>query len=368
MQQFDAATRRGSPINIERITKTFGSVTAVNDVSMEIAAGEFLALLGPSGSGKTSILMGLAGFDLPSSGRITMEGRDVTYLPANRRNLGMVFQKYTLFPHMSVRDNVAFPLKMRGVDKNERRRRADVALETVRLSAFGDRMPAQLSGGQQQRVALARAIVYEPGVLLMDEPLSALDKNLREEMQLEIKRLHAELGVTILFVTHDQSEALHMADRIAVLKDGRIQQIGTPAELYHQPENLFVAGFMGDMNIFPARVRSVDSEGSAELDVAGGATWECKCANKVKAGDSAHIALRPEHMVVVRPDATSSLRASLVDRVFSGPSCLYIARTDSGHDIRVWQATANTDFSLQVGSPIFIAAQPGAGRAYREGA
>ncbi|MGI4954096.1 MAG: ABC transporter ATP-binding protein, partial [Janthinobacterium lividum] len=212
-------------ITISRLVKRFGPVIAVDAVDLDIPAGEFFALLGPSGSGKTTILMSIAGFDFPDSGSIHVGGRDVTFLPPQKRDLGMVFQRYTLFPHMSVAENVAFPLKMRGVNRADREKRAREALATVRLGSLGDRRPAQLSGGQQQRVALARAIVYRPPVLLMDEPLSALDKNLREEMQLEIKHLQRDLGMTIVFVTHDQTEALTMADRVSVLDGGKLQQI-----------------------------------------------------------------------------------------------------------------------------------------------
>ncbi|HEV7415172.1 MAG TPA: ABC transporter ATP-binding protein, partial [Tianweitania sediminis] len=251
MPQAASPHSKGALIEIRGLGKRFGSVVAVDDVSLTIDAGEFVALLGPSGSGKSTVLMSVAGFERPTAGQILIDGVDCTGLPPNKRNIGMVFQHYTLFPHLSVGDNVAFPLKMRGIGKAERRRQAEQALEVVRLSGYAERMPKQLSGGQQQRVALARAIVYNPRVLLMDEPLSALDKNLREEMQIEIKRLHAELGFTVVFVTHDQGEALTMADRIAILKAGRLQQVSPARSLYERPSNLFAAGFIGEMNILP---------------------------------------------------------------------------------------------------------------------
>jgi putative spermidine/putrescine transport system ATP-binding protein len=240
------------PIAIADIRKVFGDYVALDDVSLDIAAGEFLTLLGPSGSGKTTLLMALAGFVRPDFGSLTIGDRDVTRLPPNLRNIGIVFQNYALFPHMSVLANVEYPLKLRHVPRREARDRAEAALERVKLSGFGDRSIAALSGGQRQRVALARAIVFEPRVMLMDEPLSALDKNLREHMQFEIRKLHDDLGITTIYVTHDQREALTMSDRIAVMDAGRIQQIGAPSEIYYRPKTRFVAEFMGEANILAA--------------------------------------------------------------------------------------------------------------------
>ena len=240
------------PISVADIRKTYGLYVALDDVTLDIAAGEFLTLLGPSGSGKTTLLMALAGFVRPESGALTIGGRDVTRLPPNKRNIGVVFQNYALFPHMSVSGNVEYPLRLRGVPKAQARERAEAALARVKLSGFGTRDIAALSGGQRQRVALARAIVFEPRVMLMDEPLSALDKNLREHMQFEIRKLHDDLGVTTIYVTHDQREALTMSDRIAVMDAGRIQQIGAPQDVYRRPRNRFVADFMGEANIAPA--------------------------------------------------------------------------------------------------------------------
>jgi putative spermidine/putrescine transport system ATP-binding protein len=240
------------PITIAGIRKAFGDHVALDDVSLDIAAGEFLTLLGPSGSGKTTLLMALAGFVRPDVGYLTIGDRDVTRLPPNLRNIGIVFQNYALFPHMSVLANVEYPLKLRRVPKREARARTEAALERVKLAGFGDRSVAALSGGQRQRVALARAIVFEPRVMLMDEPLSALDKNLREHMQFEIRKLHDDLGITTIYVTHDQREALTMSDRIAVMDAGRIQQIGAPSEIYYRPKNRFVAEFMGEANILAA--------------------------------------------------------------------------------------------------------------------
>jgi putative spermidine/putrescine transport system ATP-binding protein len=236
-------------VALEGITKRFGAVTAVDDISLSIAAGEFFTLLGPSGSGKTTTLRMIAGFDQPTAGRVLLHGEDVTELPPFDRDANTVFQDYALFPHMSVRDNVAYGLKVRGTSKAERRTAAEEALEQVRLGGYGDRKPAQLSGGQRQRVALARALVLRPGVLLLDEPLGALDQQLREEMQLELKSLQRNVGITFVLVTHDQSEALAMSDRIAIFDEGRIVQIGTPREIYDQPSTRFVADFVGSANI-----------------------------------------------------------------------------------------------------------------------
>jgi putative spermidine/putrescine transport system ATP-binding protein len=245
-------TATSLPISIAGLRKSYGTYVALDDVGLDVAAGEFLTLLGPSGSGKTTLLMALAGFVRPERGALTIGGHNITALPPNKRNIGVVFQNYALFPHMSVSANVEYPLRLRGVPKVQARERAEAALARVKLSGFGGRDIAALSGGQRQRVALARAIVFEPRVMLMDEPLSALDKNLREHMQFEIRKLHDDLGVTTIYVTHDQREALTMSDRIAVMDAGRIQQIGAPQDIYQRPTNRFVAEFMGEANIAPA--------------------------------------------------------------------------------------------------------------------
>ncbi|MCX7684958.1 MAG: ABC transporter ATP-binding protein [Acetobacteraceae bacterium] len=237
------------------VTKSYdGRSLAVAPLDLAVAEGEFLTLLGPSGSGKTTTLMMLAGFEAPSSGEILLEGRVVNRVPPHRRGLGVVFQNYALFPHMSVAENLSFPLEMRRIPRAERAERIARALATVRMEGFADRRPAQLSGGQQQRVALARALIFSPRLVLMDEPLGALDRQLREELQQEIKALHARLGVTILYVTHDQGEALALSDRIAVFRAGRIEQLGTPRELYDRPASAFVAGFLGENNLIPVEV------------------------------------------------------------------------------------------------------------------
>ncbi|MBY5436170.1 ABC transporter ATP-binding protein [Rhizobium leguminosarum] len=301
------------PITIDTVRKVFGSYVALNDVSLEVAAGEFLTLLGPSGSGKTTLLMALAGFVRPDSGSLTIGGRDVTRLSPEKREIGIVFQNYALFPHMSVLANVAYPLMLRHVSKVEARERAMGALARVELSGYGDRNIAALSGGQRQRVALARAIVFEPRVMLMDEPLSALDKNLREHMQFEIRRLHDDLGITTIYVTHDQREALTMSDRIAVMDAGEIQQIGAPSEIYHHPTNRFVAEFMGEANILPA----------ASLTRMNGSTQAPQGFAMIRA-ESFHL-----DAADAEPDAIA-ITGSLSAKAFRGENWLLNVETEAG--------------------------------------
>jgi spermidine/putrescine ABC transporter ATP-binding subunit len=241
---------------LSHLRKRYGDVIAVEDVSLVVENGEFVTLLGPSGSGKTTTLMMIAGFEEPSAGELALDGRSLIGLPAYRRGFGMVFQNYALFPHMTAAENIAFPLRMRGLGQAERADKARRALEMVRLPECAGRYPGQLSGGQQQRVALARALVFNPPVLLMDEPLGALDKKLREEMQLEIKRIQKEVGITTIYVTHDQEEALVMSDRVAVVNRGRIEQLAPPGLLYERPATRFVADFIGESNIVPVELRA----------------------------------------------------------------------------------------------------------------
>ena len=260
-------------IRLAGLAKSYGAVDAVRDVDLEVAAGEFFTMLGPSGSGKTTTLRLIAGFERPDAGKIELQGSDVSDVPPYSRNVNTVFQDYALFPHMSVRENVEYGLRVKKVPKQERATRAEEALEMVRLSGYGDRKPGQLSGGQRQRVALARAMVNRPAVLLLDEPLGALDLKLREQMQVELKQIQGEVGITFVYVTHDQDEALTMSDRIAVFNEGRIEQIGPPNEVYEKPANLFVAGFVGvsnvlerDGNRFTVRPEKIRILGEGEQD------------------------------------------------------------------------------------------------------
>lgn len=251
---------KGAHITLERLSKHFGDVVAVDEISLDIQSGEFMTFLGPSGSGKTTTLMMIAGFLIPTAGDIKVDDRSITTVAPFKRNIGLVFQNYALFPHMTIFDNIAFPLQMRHIPKNEVKERVKWALGLVQLSGFDNRRPSQLSGGQQQRVAVARALVFEPSVLLLDEPLGALDAKLREGMQIELKQLHNRIGATILYVTHDQEEALTLSDRIIVFNKGRIMQVGTPDGLYRLPENRFVADFIGETNFLTGKVLSTDGK------------------------------------------------------------------------------------------------------------
>jgi len=282
----------GAAVTLESVTKDYGNdIIAVDAVDLTIAAGEFITLLGPSGSGKTTTLNMIAGFVTPSSGRIAVDGVVVNDVPPHKRNIGMVFQQYALFPHMTVAENVAYPLKQRKVPKTQARQMVKDALAMVRLETYADRLPKSLSGGQQQRVAVARASVFNPKLLLMDEPLGALDKKLREALQLEFRRIHRELGATIVFVTHDQEEALVMSDRIAVFNEGRIEQLGTASELYESPATAFVANFLGESNVFRGDVQA--SQAGVTISGAFG-TLHCRSSD-VNSGRGLAV-VRPERM------------------------------------------------------------------------
>ncbi|WP_285703261.1 ABC transporter ATP-binding protein [Microtetraspora sp. NBRC 16547] len=300
---------RGASLRLDRLVKRFGGQknAAVDEVTLEVEAGEFVAFLGPSGSGKTTTLNMIAGFTPITSGRVLVDGVDVAALPANRRDLGFVFQHYALFPHMTVARNIAYPLRRRGVGRAETDRLVQQALELVRLEGLEGRRPAELSGGQQQRVALARALVYRPRVLLLDEPLGALDRQLREWLQRELKRLHRELGITFVCVTHDQDEALSMADRIALFDGGRLRQVGTPAELYRTPNSLFVARFLGESTVLRECVPS--GEGSVTY---GGIRLEMPKEAAPGAHDRIALVLRPESLALARRDGDAPPGANAV--------------------------------------------------------
>jgi putative spermidine/putrescine transport system ATP-binding protein len=326
---------RGASLTFDEVSKSYGGVVALQPTSMSVAPGEFFALLGPSGSGKSTLLGTIAGFVAPSGGHVLVDGADITGMAPHRRNIGMVFQNYALFPYLTVAQNIAFPLQMRRLSRSEIAPRVDRALEMVRLGGFGPRMPAQLSGGQQQRVALARAAVYDPPLLLMDEPLGALDKNLREEMQEELRQFHRAVGATILYVTHDQQEAASMADRIAIMNHGKAEQIGSPREVYEQPGNSFVARFLGEANMFRLRQTRADEAGSMRCDTEeamsvlarGGASGAVACIRPeditigtIPTGrdncfpgriiDLVQVAGSVRYRVAVTPGCTLSVRAS----------------------------------------------------------
>ncbi|HPE60044.1 MAG TPA: ABC transporter ATP-binding protein [Thiolinea sp.] len=279
------------------VQKTYdGEHLVVRDLNLAIHRGEFVTLLGPSGSGKTTCLMMLAGFETPTRGDIYLGTQRLNTLPPHRRNIGMVFQNYALFPHMTVAENLIYPLKTRRMPKVEARERVMRMLETVQLEAFAARRPSQLSGGQQQRVALARALVFEPQLVLMDEPLGALDKQLREQMQLEIRHLHQQLGLTVVFVTHDQSEALTLSDRVAVFNDGVIQQVDTPEALYEFPANAFVAGFIGENNLCPAQVMALELDGQCRLRFGDQWVSTARSATTLADGQAVLLGIRPERV------------------------------------------------------------------------
>ena len=293
-------------LRFENVAKHYGDVRAVDDVSIDVGREEFLTLLGASGSGKTTLLMTVAGFTMPDRGRIVLDGEDITWLPPSLRNIGVVFQSYALFPHMTVSENVAYPLRVRKVPRRESEERTERALELVQLGGFGERMPSQLSGGQQQRVALARAVVFEPRLLLMDEPLGALDKKLREYMQLEIKQLQRQLRITVIYVTHDQSEALTMSDRIAIMNDGRFEQVGSPEGLYRAPANRFVADFIGETCFFQAVVEG--AEDGLTVARAGGGTVRYPADEPAETGREVELMVRPEAVRIAGPEASADNR------------------------------------------------------------
>ena len=288
-------------VKFAKVDKSYdGKVLVVKDLNLDISEGEFITMLGPSGSGKTTCLMMLAGFETPTNGEIYLDGNAISNIPPHKRGIGMVFQNYALFPHMTVYENLAFPLKVRKISKDEIDKKVDKALSMVSLGGYEARMPGQLSGGQQQRVAVARALVFDPAVVLMDEPLGALDKNLRESMQYEIKHIHESIGVTVVYVTHDQGEALTMSNRIAVFNDGKVQQLSSPDELYEAPVNSFVAKFIGENNTFGGEVLDISKEKcKIKLDN-GGEIFANPISVKSK-GDKTTVSLRPER-ALINPD------------------------------------------------------------------
>ena len=315
-------------VSLRGLSKSFGSVAAVRDVSLEVAPGEFVTLLGPSGCGKTTLLRMVAGLDVPDSGRVLLTGRDVTDEPPHRRPVNTVFQHYALFPHRTVAGNVSFGLEMAGRPRAEIAERVERALEVVRLTGLGGRRVDQLSGGQRQRVALARAVVLEPEVLLLDEPMSALDRKLRQEMRAEVKSLHRRLGTTFLFVTHDQEEALALSDRVAVLNDGLVEQVGSPSEVYDAPRTRFVAEFLAVRNLLAAEVQSSDGS-SAVVCTDGGATLRSSAPGLV-AGERVLLGIRPERMRFDGP-GENRVPGVLEDRVFLGDRSEW--RVRAGGDI-----------------------------------
>ncbi len=337
----DPAPSRGeaaSPvISLQDVHKRYGSFIAVHRANFDIGRGEFFSMLGPSGCGKTTMLRMIAGFEEVTSGHIRLDGVDVEDVPPYRRNVNTVFQQYALFPHLSVFDNIAFGPRVKGVDEAQITKRVDQMLGVVRLGDFAQRRPDQLSGGQRQRVALARALVNFPSALLLDEPLSALDLKLRQAMQFELKRIQREVGITFIFVTHDQEEALTMSDRIAVMSEGNVEQVGTPEEIYHSPATVFVAGFIGSANLIPVDVLRVDGEralvrfGAREMETP-------TCSDSLKAGDPGVLMIRPERikLLAAPPEGRwNAVQATVTEIVFQGPVLRCLLHDDAGHEILV---------------------------------
>jgi putative spermidine/putrescine transport system ATP-binding protein len=340
-----ALSSHGASITLKGLTKRYGSATAVDAIDLDARPGEFLTLLGPSGSGKTTTLNMIAGFVDVTAGELLIDDKPVHSLPPHKRNIGMVFQHYALFPHMSVSDNVAYPLRQRKVPGAKRQTLVSEALETVGLAHLGHRRPQQLSGGQQQRVALARAMVYSPRVLLMDEPLGALDKKLRDSLQLEIKRIHAELGTTFVYVTHDQDEALVLSDRIAVFNDGRIEQIGSATDLYERPSTVFVAQFLGESSLFHG-VATGGTDGCAVQSL--GTTLRAH-RGEVRSGEPATLVVRPER-IRLRPideaePAGNSLRGRVRQEIYLGNSRKLAVELADGSEVLVRESAGDVSAS-----------------------
>ena len=349
------AGEQGSGIVIDAVTKMFGDFKAVDDVSFEIRDGEFFTLLGPSGCGKTTTLRMIAGFEEPTSGRILLRGQDVTYVPPAKRNVNMVFQAYALFPHMTVWDNIAFGLQIKRVPRAEVGPRVEEAIRTVRLGGFEKRKPGQLSGGQQQRVALARALINRPAALLLDEPLGALDLKLRKELQLELKHLQTETKTTFVYVTHDQEEALTMSDRIAVMKDGLVEQIATPRELYERPATSFVAGFIGVSNIIHLRVDRHDA-GVAVMDLGDG---ERITAATTATGGTLEVTVRPEKIRIgaAAEDGragTTNVSGVVNDVIYLGSMTQLMVELRTGEQLVVHRLNDEGPADVSVGSRVVL--------------
>ncbi len=349
---------RGASVELSGLRKTYGPVVALDTLTLEVKQGEFVTLLGPSGSGKTTTLMMIAGFEEPTAGEIRIAGDPVTGRPPHRRNIGVVFQSYALFPHMTVAANVAYPLRMRNVPRQEIDRRVAQALDLVQLVTYDQRYPAQLSGGQQQRVALARALVFEPPLLLMDEPLGALDKKLREDLQLEIARVHREVGVTVLYVTHDQSEALTMSDRIAVMRGGRLEQYGPAEELYERPSTRFVAEFVGEATLLGGRVTASSPHG-AVLTLDGSAAQLATRRTDLPPGARVTAVVRPEKARLVDGDPGDNVFAGVVkDAMYLGDAVKYWVATEGGATVVLKGQSRADTLRSAVGDPVRVAIDP----------
>jgi spermidine/putrescine transport system ATP-binding protein len=349
-------------VQLENVTKVFAGVVAVDHLDLEIRRGEFFSMLGPSGCGKTTTLRMIGGFEEPTEGVVKLAGRDITDVPAFKRDVNTVFQSYGLFPHLNVFENVAFGLRRRRVDGREVQRRVDEALELVNLGRLGKRRPSQLSGGQQQRVALARALVNRPTVLLLDEPLGALDLKLRKQMQLELKRIQGEVGITFIFVTHDQEEAMTISDRIAVMNRGRIEQLGAPAVVYERPASVFVAEFLGASNLLSGRYTGVH-DGSGWVDLGDGQVIRIPVDSQRRAGEQVHVGVRPEKISVNPRDAQidageNVVEATLTSSVFVGVSYQYFFETRQGRHLSAFDRNAGRGPVASAGDAVCLAWRP----------
>jgi ABC-type Fe3+/spermidine/putrescine transport system ATPase subunit len=348
-------------IELRGLTKRYGAEAVVSRVAVRIAPGEFFSLLGPSGSGKTTTLMIVAGFVAADEGAVLLDGADLQGVPPQRRGFGMVFQNYAIFPHLDVFENIAFPLRARRLPRDAIARRVDWALELVRLGGFRHRFSRELSGGQQQRVALARAIVFHPSVVLMDEPLGALDKNLRFEMQVEIKEIQQRLGMTVLYVTHDQEEAMNMSDRIAIMRGGRIEQSGAPLEVYERPANAFVGRFLGEANLLDGDVVAI-ADGCARLNGPAGAEWRAPARDGLRPGDRGSLFIRPERVEIAPLDAGEPVTEGAVNRIagtihrcaFLGNILRYIVTIGDGRTVTVDRQNGSGVCVLPPGAPVSL--------------
>ena len=352
-----AKSSKNAFVKFERVQKSYdGETLVVKDLNLELPKGEFLTMLGPSGSGKTTCLMMLAGFETATHGDILLDGVSINNIPPHQRGIGMVFQNYALFPHMTVAENLAFPLEVRKIAKAERETKIIRALDMVEMGNFASRRPSQLSGGQQQRIALARALVFEPELVLMDEPLGALDKQLREKMQFEITNLAHALGITVVYVTHDQTEALTMSDRVAVFNDGRIQQLASPDSLYEEPENSFVAQFIGENNTLDGKVKNL-SKNMAVVQLDDGSLIDCKPVNVEKVGDRTKVSIRPERVEYNKKRINKrahTLKAEVLEFIYMGDIFRTRLRVAGNDDFIIKTRNAPDQQRLTAGQQIEI--------------
>ncbi len=336
-------------VRFDKVDKSYdGKVLVVKDLNLDIAEGEFVTMLGPSGSGKTTCLMMLAGFETPTNGEIYLDSHPISNIPPHKRGIGMVFQNYALFPHMTVYENLAFPLRVRKISKEETDKKIDKALSMVSLTGFENRMPAQLSGGQQQRVAVARALVFDPSVVLMDEPLGALDKNLRESMQYEIKHIHESIGVTVVYVTHDQGEALTMSNRIAVFNDGKVQQLSSPDKLYEEPVNSFVAEFIGENNRFSGQVTDISND-KCKVKLDDGSEILANPIAVKSSGEKTIVSLRPERALInTKEKMENNFKGKIEEVIYHGDHTRVRLNLLGNKDfiLKVPNSSANMDIKL----------------------